>query len=865
MAVHTFLFSDIEGSTRLWEAFPTSMDRVIARHDELVHGAVQKSGGEVFKHTGDGMAAAFPDACSAINASIHAQQSLDQEAWGEIGGLKVRMGVHTGDVNERDGDYFGPTINHVARLMSAAHGGQVLVSNAAFLGCSTLPDQASLIDMGIHRLRDLLRADTIYQLRHPDLQDGFPPIKTEKSGNLPEASDTLLGRETELQQLAEYLRDNRLITLIGFGGTGKTRLALELGRQSVDHFRDGVWFQGLAPITDPEILARETASMFGIGEDSLSTYLQDKEVLFIIDNCEHLVAGAAGLVKQLLGSPGVRVVATSREALNLGGERTFGVPPLPVPDDESDQHTHQDVAAVQLFQRRAQACNPAFELTPDNGSDVARIVRRLDGIPLAIELAASRVNLLPPSAIAERLTDSFKLLKGGRADALPHHQTLELTIDWSYDMLDEDQQKLFRQLSVFRDGFALAAFAAVGGFEDEYDALDALGELVDKSLVQTIQVAGDVRYQMLEPLIQYGAARLTPEEKGLAKDRHALFFQELAAATEPQLRGPQQVELLTMLETEHDNFRAAMAWAVETENAELGQRISASLMWFWVVRRHTTEGAEWYDRLLALQGGSPGARANALLQAGFIQAVTRYDELSVPAAMIQEGADIFEELEDGQGLGMAMLYTAQNLWYQRDFEGATPKFVEIQTIMRAEGFEWGDAFCDWFLGSIAWFLGDLPKAREHYNRGMEIFEEQGDLALIGWSLIIMANIEADSNNLDGSVSLYRRGAQMMNDIGDRLGIGTALMGLGIVDHYRGETSEAERQIAEAQVLLREGSNGPGLSWALANSLIDTRNHDLMVETTDRYQASLELPADEWTRMVISDAEKWRERTLVVAD
>jgi len=305
-----------------------------------------------------------------------------------------------------------------------------------------------------------------------------------------------------------------------------------------------------------------------------------------------------------------------------------------------------------------------------------------------------------------------------------------------------------------------------------------------------------------------------------------------------------------------------MSWALETNAAELGQRIASSLMWFWVVHRHVTEGAEWFDRLLAIRGGSSAARATALLQAGFIQAVTRYDDLSIPASLIQEGEDIFRELEDGPGLGMAALYAAQNFWYQRNFEEATPRFVQVQKSMRAEGFVWADAFCDWFLGSTAWFLGDLKRAREHYQRGLAIFEEIGDVALIGWVLMTMANIEADANRLDDAVNLYRRAAQIMSDLGDRLGAGTAVLGPGIIDHYIGNTLESEHQIAEAQVLLREGSNGPGLSWALANALVDTRNHDLMIETTDRYQASLELPADEWTRMVTSDADNWRGRPLI---
>ncbi|NQW18156.1 MAG: tetratricopeptide repeat protein [Chloroflexi bacterium] len=862
MAVFTFLFTDIEGSTRLWDAFPSSMNEVISRHDELLHGAVQASGGTVFKHTGDGMAAVFPDACGAVAASLQAQQSLANEDWGDIGSLKVRMGIHTGDVNERDGDYFGPSLNHVGRLMSAAYGGQVLVSIASAKVCIDLPGDVTLIDLGIHRLRDLAQSETIYQLTHPDLSTDFPPIKSEKTSNLPDHPDSLLGRETELQQLMGLLKDSRLITLTGFGGTGKTRLALELGHRALGQFQDGVWFLGLAPISDPGVLLKETASLFGVGQDSLSGYLADKKLLLIVDNCEHVVGGAAALVKQLMSSAGITVVATSREALNLGGEHTYGVSPLPIPAVDSDHKTMIGTAAVQLFVRLAESNSPSFELTPDNAVAVGQIVRRLDGIPLAIELAASRIKLLPPADIANRLDDSFKLLKGGKADALPHHQTLEATIDWSYDMLSPDQQMVFRQISAFRGGFTLTAFAAVVGMDDEYDALESLGELVDKSLVQTTHTSEDVRYQMLEPLLQYGAQRISADEAVVAKNRHGSYFLGVAEAAEPELMGPQQLEWLSKLEAEHDNFRSVLTWALESGNADLAQRSAAALMWFWVIHRHVPEGAAWFDRVLALEEGPPGSRARALLQAGFIQAVIHNDNLERPRALIQEGANIYAQMQDGQGMGQAHLYTAQNFWYARDFEKSAPMFIEIQEIMRTQGFVWGDGFCGWFRGSTAWFIGDLDAARQHYDRSLEIFEELGDLKLIAWSLITMANIESDANDFKKSSALFGRAIPLMNDLGDRLGVGTATMGLGLVNHYVGDDDAARRQIAEAQTLLREGSGGQGLSWALANAQIDTRTIDLMVANTFRYQSSLELPADEWTRMVIADGEEWRERALI---
>ena len=836
------------------------MDRVISRHDELVHGAVRECGGEVYKHTGDGMGASFSTPSAAVEAALQAQQSLFREDWGAIGPLKVRMGVHVGDAYKRDGYFFASCLNHVARLMSAAHGGQILVSKTAAVGCSELPSQTSLVDLGVHRLRDLSRADNIYHLRHPDLPSDFPPIKSENTGNLPDLSDNLLGRETELEQLAEYLEDTRLITLTGFGGAGKTRLALEFGQLSTRQFQDGVWFQQLAPVTDPNILGRESASLFGIGEDSLAGYLSDKQLLFIVDNCEHILAGAASLVQRLLSSSGVTVIATSREALNLAGERTIQVLPLAVPEDNAARDTMAEFAAVELFLQRAHAAKPAFELTASNAGYVVQIVRRLDGIPLAIELAASRIKLLQPAEIADRLDDCFKFLKGGPVDALPHHQTLERAIDWSYDMLESEQQTLFRQLSVFRGGFTLPACGAVSGTDDEYEVLETLGQLVDKSLVRAVPTGVETRYYLLEPLRQYAGARFTADEPAEAGGRHARYFRDLAERAAPELRVPRQLEWLAQLETEHDNLRAALAWGVDAGDADLAQRTAAALTWFWIIRRHVIEAVEWFDRVLAADGDSPKARASALVHSGFITTMIQYEDLEGCLARIREGSALFLHQGDEQGASTGQTYEAVVLWFQRHLEASSRRFADIQTAMYAGGFEWVDGFSSFFLGSAAWLLGDLTRAREHYSRGLEIFQRVGDLALIAWALPPLANISQESGDLDQATALYDECLPMMDDLGDRHGAGAVLMGLGMVTQLRGESDETHQLLVEAQSNLREGGGGQGLSWPISNVLVDTRTHDLLVDAIHRYQAGLDLPAAEWARMVFADGEVWRARS-----
>jgi predicted ATPase/class 3 adenylate cyclase len=487
----TYLFTDVQGSTPLWQQYPQEMREVMARHDYLMTSAVEQNGGAVVRPRGEGdsIFAVFPRATDAVAAACSAQQLLQQEVWPKGMAISVRMAMHTGESELREHDYYGATVNRAARLRSIAHGGQILVSEAtAQLVRDSLSPDTSLRDMGSHRLKDLQRAEQVFQLVHPGLQADFPALKSLDAhpNNLPVQMTSFVGREDEINEVTNLLAASRLVTLLGAGGSGKTRLSQEIGVSVVDQYPDGVWFVGLADLANPNMLRGRVAEVFNVGEDAVDGYLRGKSTLIIIDNCEHLVAGAAKLVQSLLLSPGVKVIATSREALKLTGERAFQVPPLPVRIGSISEVDMAGCPSVQLFLERAQGVNPSFELTTGNQEAIGQIVQRLDGIPLAIELAASRIKLLQPAQIASRLDESFKILTGGPVDALPHHQTLELAIDWSYNMLEPDQQTLFRQLSVFRGGFTLAACAAVMETENEFDALDALGELVDKSLVRTI-------------------------------------------------------------------------------------------------------------------------------------------------------------------------------------------------------------------------------------------------------------------------------------------------------------------------------------------------------------------------------------------
>ena len=860
----TYMFTDVEGSTRLWQQHPDEMRAVMARHDALLTSAVEANDGTVVRPRGEGdsIFAVFLRATDAVGAACAAQQLLLRETWPEGIAINVRMALHTGESELREHDYYGTTVNRCAHLRGIAHGGQVILSQTtAQLVQDTPPEGVSLRDMGSHRLKDLQRPEQVFQLIHPDLPADFPALKSLDAHphNLPVQLTSFIGREEEIEEVNGLLTTARLVTLAGTGGCGKTRLAQEIGASVIEDYPGGVWFIGLATLSDPKMLRPHVADTFKVGEDALYGFLQGKSVLLILDNCEHLLVDAASLVQWLLSSPGVTVIATTREALNLAGERMFQVPPLPIPQDGTDQGLMAGCPSVDLFLDRARAANPAFELTAGNAAAVGHIVRRLDGIPLAIELAASRVKLLQPAEIASRLDDSFKILTGGPVDALPHHQTIERAIDWSYDMLESEQQTLFRQLSVFRGGFTLPACVAVSESDDEFEALESLGQLVDKSLVGTVPAGQETRYYLLEPLRQYAAARITPDEAVEAGGRHAQYFQDLAEEAAPELRGPRQLDWLARLETEHDNLRVAMTWGLEAGDAALAQRTAAALTWFWIVRRHVAEAVEWYDRVLAADGGPTKARASALVQAGMLRSVVRPDDLEGCLAMILEAQAKFVELGDEQGVMTAQTNQAALLWLQRDFEASNRMFAEIQAAWQADGFEWGDALCSWFLGSAAWLVGDMTRAYEHYTRVLEIFRRVGDLTFIAWTLLALANIALESDELDQAAALYERSLPMMGDLGDRHGVGTIQLGLGMAAHFRGETEEAQLLLVEAQTNLREGGGGQELSWALSNALVDTRTHDLLVEVTDRYQASLNLPPAEWAKMVCSDGEAWRAR------
>jgi predicted ATPase/class 3 adenylate cyclase len=630
----TFLFTDLVVSTRLWELEREAMSSALARHDEILRAAIAAYGGQVVKGRGDGVHAVFVTADDAVGASIEIQRVLAAESWSVSEPLRVRVGVHTGVAELRDGDYFGSAVNRAARLEAIAHGGQIVVSQATeALVRDGLDDGVVLVDLGEHRLRGLSRAERVFQVVHPQLEQEFPALQSLEAlpGKLPVQLTSFVGREQELATLAELLEESRLVTLTGVGGVGKTRLALQVAEEVLHKFRDGVWLCELGATNDADLLGQVLVVALGAQPrperslvESTCVFLASKHALIVLDNCEHLLDAAADAAEAMLrAAPGVRVLATSREPLGVAGERVVAVRSLQVAS-EPDVEAIAACDAVRLFVERAAAARAEFRLDADNADAIVEICRRLDGIPLAVELAAARVTSMGPREIADLLDERFQLLTGGRRRGVERQQTLRATVDWSYSLLDARDRAVFARLGVFAGSFDADAATAVAADDglSAWEVRDALDHLAAKSMVDLdTGPRASTRYRLLETLRQFALERL--EQTGQAEEcrrRHAAYYAGFAGMAGPGMEGPDEVSWAARFEVELDNLRAAVAWALDAEaqdDAELGLRITGSLASQRFCRPSIGVG-EWAEAALSrIETSTPALRTSVLAVAAF--------------------------------------------------------------------------------------------------------------------------------------------------------------------------------------------------------------------------------------------------------
>ena len=811
----TFLFTDIQGSTRLWQEEPAAMVVAHARHNAILRNAIETNHGYVFQVIGDAFCAAFHTAQDALRAALKAQTDLHNDSWGDVV-IKVRMGIHTGEAElQEGGDYRGfLTMSRLQRLMSAAHGGQTLLSLATQeLLQNTLPTDVSLRDMGARRLKDWNRPEQIFQLVVEGLPSEFPPLRTLDASrhNLPAPTTSFIGREKEKVEIKQAIGAHRLVTLTGSGGTGKTRLSLQVAADLLDQFADGIWFVELAPLTDSSLIPQTILTAMEASEQQDKTPAQaliervrGKKLLLILDNCEHLIEAVAKLVETLLSNaPELKVMASSREALGVKGEMAWHAPSMSVPDAKSSTSLDEfsRLESVRLFIERAILAKPHFQLTKDNASSVAQICSRLDGIPLAIELAAARVRALSVEQIAARLDDRFHLLTGGSRTALPRQQTLRAMIDWSFNLLSEQEKHLLRRLAVFIGGWTLEAAEQVcveerGGL----DILDLLTHLVDKSLVNMEESAEDVRYRMLETTRQYAREMLMmSEETRIYRDQHLEYFLKYAETAQLELRGRKQAEWMSLLETEHDNLRAALEWSQGTR-PELGLRIAVALIDFWDTHGHLTEARRWLETMLqktAHLDPSP-ARVDALL--GAMAFAIRQTDLEISRKL----------LEDGLALARAIDYNAG-----------------IARGLMARGVV------------AEYFEGDFEKAEEYYNAGLDIYRRTGDKLAIGQALGPLASCALKGYEFSHAEKLYRESLSLFREVENEREIAGALENLAEVALERRNYTDAHSFAEESLSLYRKLEDKHGIATALRALGVAAHNQ----ENLDLARSSCEQSAE----------------------
>src|SRR6266700_1402398 len=637
----TLLFTDIEGSTRLLQQVGHRYDGILTECRQLLRAAFHRWNGYEVETQGDAFFVAFARATDAVSAAVEMQRALAAHPWPEGATVLVRMGLHTGEPQRSAEGYVGLDVHRAARIMSAGHGGQVLLSQTTRdLVEHDLPDGVSLRDLGAHRLKDLPHPSHLFELVISGFPADFPPLRTLDThhNHLPLQPTSLIEREPELAEISALLKqpEMRLLTLTGPGGSGKTRLGLQVAAELSDGFADGVYFVNLAPLSDPEFVVPTIAQALALKAtgsqpflDLLKASLREKQLLLLPDNFEQVVSAAIQVAELLDSCPELKVVVTSRMALHLRGEQEFTVSPLAVPDPHHlpDLVTLSQYEAVALFILRAQSLKPDFHMNHANAPTIAEICARLDGLPLAIELAAARSKVLPPQALLARLGQRLALLTGGARDAPARQQTLRDTIKWSYDLLETEEQRLFRWLSVFAGGSTLEAMETVGhgtGHE-EINVLNRVASLIDKSLVQQRdQEAGEPRFTMLETVREYGLERLSESrEAGVSQRAHALYYLALAQEAEPHLKGPQQVLWWRRLEQEQENLRAALVWLIKQEEGELALRLSGALWRFWSIRGYSSEGWRWLEAALRL----PQARGRTAWRAKALYGASEFGKL----------------------------------------------------------------------------------------------------------------------------------------------------------------------------------------------------------------------------------------------
>jgi predicted ATPase/class 3 adenylate cyclase len=818
----TFLFTDIEGSTRLLRRLGDRYREVVEGHGRILRAAIVEGGGGEVRTEGDSFFAVFPTPAGALDAAIQAQRTLAVHPWPDGHSVRVRMGLHTGEGVLGADDYIGLDVHLAARIAAAGHGGQVLLSEATrALVEHSLPDKVSLRDLGRHRLKDIEHPEHLFDLVIDGLPAEFPAIRTvdARPTNLPPQRTSFVGRQREAAEVTSLLSETRLLTLTGPGGTGKTRLALKVAADLLDQFSDGVFFADLSPIVDPALVPSVIAHALVVREetdrdilDTLADHLRDRHLLLVLDNSEQVIEAGIAIARLVDAAPRLTVLATSRTPFHVAAEREYQVPPLGVPDpgQEADLDLVAPSEAVALFTERAAALRPGFRVTSQNASAVAQIAARLDGLPLAIELAASRSKVLDPQAMLERLGQRLSLLTGGARDLPERQRTLRSTIEWSHDLLEAEERRLFARLGTFSGGWSLEAAEIICGLDLDLKVLDGLGTLVDHSMVRAGEPVddGEPRFTMLETIREFAVERLASSgEEDDFRHRHSEHFRDLAEEAERHLTREDRVVWLARMEREHDNLRAALDWAERTGDFDTGLRTAAAIWRFWLQRGHLSEGRARLERLLSMLGADArgSVRARAL---GALGGITYWQNDYPPTrTAYEEAVEIAKEVGDPKLLAAALLDLSYIPYLEQDPDRA--EAILREGLGHAE--EAGDrVLIAEFLSSIGFLevvRGNPAGAIEPRRTAIEILRQEGAAWQLGQYLGGQAMITRMVGDLDTARRHLHEALEMFAQASDTLSISMTFTSLALVANDEGHHERAGRLVGAATRIRDELGGG----------------------------------------------------------
>lgn len=842
----TFLFSDIQGSTRLEQAIGTPRyGELRQRQRAIVREAVAAYDGVEQGTEGDSFFVVFPSARQGLAAAVAAQRGLAAEPWPDDATIRVRMGLHTGEAQVAGDSLVGLDINRAARIAAVANGGQIVASDATrALAGSSLPDGVTLRDLGLHRLRDLSQPERLVQVDADGLDRDFPPLRSldARPNNLPTQLTTFVGRERELKEATELLGSTRLLTLTGPGGTGKTRLSLQVAAATAERFPDGVWFIALDAVRDPEMVAPAIARTLGLADDAVRTTVDAvvdqigaEHVLLVLDNFEQVIGAAPTIAELLRRCPNLSALVTTRVALRVSGEQEYPVPGLPTPPDtrhlsevdrlnlplalrEHDLATMTTYEAVRLFIARAASVKPGFTVTNTNAPAVAAISSTLHGMPLAIELAAARIKLLTPDQILVRLERHLDVLTAGARDLPERQQTLRGAIAWSYDLLDEGARRLVDRLSVFRGGFQLESAEAVCGPAAEVggDVIDRIGELLDQSLVRVEEGADDRRFSMLETIREYAAEMLEARgEATTTRARHADAMIGLAEQAAPMLSGADQRVWLDRLEHDHDNMRAALDWAVSEPAPDVAVRLCYALWRFWQQRGYLTEARARFESI-ASQGWDLDATARARFAEAFGGIAYWQSDHAAAVRWYDEALAIWRTSGDQRELANALFNRAYgDLVVIMEGTGSADlqasgraMLEEALAIYRSLDDRAGEGNIVWGLGSFDFFTADPASAETWFRRSLELHREAGHRTMEAWSLHMLAFAEIGQGKFDEALETSRHALRHFHEVGDITGVTQSLDSLSII------------------ALATDDQDRAGRLWGAARQLQHTSGADL---------------------------------------